>query len=139
QAVVEDTLAPAAEARGRIAVLTPAQLAGEHRDTVVLARLQEGAWPDLRLRSTLFGAAELSLWAGARRGADSPTEPEALRALLREQVVADELRLAVSALARARSRVLVTAIRDEHNEPSALFDALEGLAADPWIDAETLQ
>ena len=139
QAVVEDTLAPAAEARGRIAVLTPAQLAGEHRDTVVLARLQEGAWPDLRLRSTLFGAAELSLWAGARRGADSPTEPEALRALQREQVVADELRLAVSALARARSRVLVTAIRDEHNEPSALFDALEGLAAAPWIDAETLQ
>ena len=139
QAVVEDTLAPAAAARGRIAVLTPAQLAGEHRDTVVLARLQEGAWPDLRLRSTLFGAAELSLWAGARSGAEFPVEPEALRALQREQVVADELRLAVSALARARSRVLVTAVEDDQNEPSALFDALEALVADPWIDAEILR
>src|SRR5699024_7837889 len=148
QAVVEDTLAPAAPARGRIAVLTPAQLAAEHRDTVVLARVQEGAWhdlrlrstligaaqlslwagarrravlaptqlaggpratvvlgrvqegawPDLRLRSTLFGAAELSLWAGARRGAGLPLEADALRALQREQVIADELRLAVSAL-----------------------------------------
>ena len=139
QAVVEDTLAPAAAARGRLAVLTPAQLAGEHRDTVVLARLQEGAWPDLRLRSTLFGAAELQLRAGARRGAELPIEPEAVRALQREQVIADELRLAVSALARARRRVLVTAVQDEQNEPSALFEAFEGMAADPWIDLETLR
>src|SRR5699024_2948651 len=128
-AVVEATLAPAAAARGRIAVLTPAQLAGEHRDTVVLARVQEGAWPDLRLRSTLFGAAELSLWAGARRGAGLPLEADALRALQREQVIADELRLAVSALSRARRRVLVTAVQDEQNAPSALFDALVDLAA----------
>ncbi|MGO1599683.1 MAG: PD-(D/E)XK nuclease family protein, partial [Brachybacterium sp.] len=160
QAVVEDTLAPAAAARGRIAVLTPAQLAGEHRDTVVLARLQEGAWPDLRLRSTLFGAAELSLRAGARHGAELPLEADALRALQREQVIADELRLAVSALARARQRVLVTAIQDEQNEPSALFDACEDLTeharsvdpveppspveppagdTEPWIDLETLR
>ncbi|MGP9537612.1 PD-(D/E)XK nuclease family protein [Brachybacterium sp. AOP43-C2-M15] len=139
QAVVEDTLAPAASARGRIAVLAPAQLAGEQRDTVVLARLQEGAWPDLRLRSTLFGAAELSLLAGARRGAELPREAEALRALQRAQVIADELRLAVGALSRARTRVLVTAVQDEQNEPSALFDALSATAADPWIDAETLR
>ena len=64
---------------------------------------------------------------------------EALRALQREQVVADELRLAVSAVARARQRVLVTAVEDEQNEPSALFDALEALVAEPWIDAETLR
>src|SRR5699024_545797 len=148
QAVVEDTLAPAAAARGRIAVLTPAQLAGEHRDTVVLARVQEGAWPDLRLRSTLFGAAELSLWAGSRRGAELPLEADALRALQRDQVIADELRLAVSALARARRRVLVTAVQDEHSAPSALFDALADLAAapdpdgpaeEPWLDLEALR
>ena len=139
QAVVEDTLAPAAPARGRIAVLTPAQLAGEHRDTVVLARLQEGAWPDLRLRSTLFGAAELTLRVGTGGTAQLPVEPEALRGLQREQVLADELRLAVSALARARTRVLVTAIQDETAEPSALFEALEQLAVDPWIDAESLR
>lgn len=139
QAVVEDTLAPAAAARGRLAVLTPAQLAGEQRDTVVLARVQEGAWPDLRLRSTLFGAAELSLRATARPGAELPAEPEALRALQREQVLADELRLAVSALSRAGRRVLVTAVEDEQSEPSALVDALEDLAGDPWVDPEALR
>ena len=138
QAVVEDTLAPAAAARGRIDVLTPAQLAGEHRDTVVLARLQEGAWPDLRLRSTLFGAADLSLLAGPR-AADPAPGPEALRALQREQVLADELRLAVSALARARTRVLLTAIEGEQEEPSALFDVLEDAAGEPWIDPEVLR
>ena len=138
QAVVEDTLAPAAAARGRIDVLTPAQLAGEHRDTVVLARLQEGVWPDLRLRSTLFGAADLALLAGPR-AADPAPGPEALRALQREQVLADELRLAVSALARARSRVLLTAIEGEQEEPSALFDVLEEAAGEPWIDPEVLR
>jgi CRISPR/Cas system-associated exonuclease Cas4 (RecB family) len=138
QAVVEDTLAPAAAARGRIEVLTPAHLAGEHRDTVVLARLQEGAWPDLRLRSTLFGAADLALLAGPR-APDPVPGPEALRALQREQVLADELRLAVSALARARRRVLVTAIEGEQEEPSALFDVLEAAAGEPWIDPEALR
>ncbi|WP_193104293.1 UrvD/REP family ATP-dependent DNA helicase [Brachybacterium sp. FME24] len=142
QAVVEDTLAPAAAPRGRIAVLTPAQLAGEHRDTVVLARVQEGTWPDLRLRSTLFGAAELSLLAGTRSGADLPADPESLRALQRSEVIADELRLAVSAVARARTRVLVTAVQDEQLEPSALHEALTTIAAgagDPWIDLERLR
>ncbi|MFC7373812.1 PD-(D/E)XK nuclease family protein [Brachybacterium sp. GCM10030267] len=148
QAVVEDTLAPAAAPRGRLSVLTPAQLAGEHRDTVVLARVQEGAWPDLRLRSTLFGAAELSLLAGA--GADAGTEagagiptgledPESLRAIQRSQVVADELRLAVSAVARARTRVLVTAVEDDQLAPSALVEAVETLPGEPWTQLDTLR
>ncbi|MGP4915082.1 PD-(D/E)XK nuclease family protein [Brachybacterium tyrofermentans] len=142
QAVVEDTLAPAAAPRGRIAVLTPAQIAGEQRDTVVLARLQEGAWPDLRLRSTLFGAAELSLLAAARPGAELPSDPESLRAVQRSQVIADELRLAISAMARARTRVLVTAVQDEQLEPSALHEAIASLAAragEPWIDLDRLR
>lgn len=139
QAVVEDTLAPAAVARGSVDVLTPAQIAGAHREVVVLARLQEGAWPDLRLRSTLLGAAELSLIAGGRSGSQMPRDPESLRAVQREQVIADELRLAVSALARARSRVLVTAVEDDDASPSALFEALEALADGDWLDATALR
>lgn len=144
QAVVEDTLAAATPARGRVAVLTPAQLAGEHRDTVVLARVQEGAWPDLRLRSTLFGATELSLIAGVRGEQEVPENIEALRALQRQQVLADELRLALSALSRARCRVLITAVEDEHGEPSALVEVLERIAADPaaappWVGEDDLR
>ena len=139
QAVVEDTLAPAASPRGSVAVLTPAQLAGEQRDTVVLARLQEGTWPDLRLRSTLLGAAELSLLAGSRQGAELPTDLESLRAIQRREVVADELRLAVSALARARDRVLVTAVDGDDLTPSALHEAIETASTGRWTDEAALR
>lgn len=140
QAVVEDTLAPSATPRGRLAVLTPAQLAGEDRDTVVLARVQEGAWPDLRLRSTLLGAADLSLLATSPQAAELAADPDALHAVQRSQVLADELRLAVSALTRARRRVLVTAVDGGELAPSALLDAIEGAApAEPWVQAETLR
>ncbi|GAB4096607.1 UrvD/REP family ATP-dependent DNA helicase [Brachybacterium horti] len=139
QAVVEDTLAASAAPRGRLAVLTPAQLAGEDRDTIVLARLQEGAWPNLRLRSTLFGAAELSLVGAARPGQEPPPDPDTLHAAQRAQVVADEVRLAVSALSRARTRVLVTAVEDGETSPSALLEALEALGLPAWTDAETLR
>ena len=139
QAVVEDTLAPAAVIRGRVDVLTPAQLAGEHRDTVVLARLQEGAWPDLRLRSTLFGAAELPLLAGAADASEWSLEQ--VRAAQRENVLADELRLAVSALSRARRRVLVTAVKGGDDAPSALFGVLSAhtRANGSWLDADALR
>lgn len=139
QAVVEDTLAASAAPRGRLAVLTPAQLAGEDRDTIVLARLQEGAWPNLRLRSTLFGAAELSLVGAARPGQEPPPDPDTLHAAQRAQVVADEVRLAVSALSRARTRVLVTAVEDGETSPSALLEALEALGLPAWTDVETLR
>lgn len=142
QAVAEDTLAPRAEARGRVAVLTPAQLAGFERDTVVLARVQEGAWPNARLRSTLFGASELSLlWAQGRTPRSSqevPLEGAPLRALQREQVIADELRLAVSALARGRSRVLVTAVDGGDLAPSVLLDLLRPHADARWPDPALL-
>jgi superfamily I DNA/RNA helicase/RecB family exonuclease len=136
--VAEDTLGPGAAPRGRVAVLTPTQLAGAERDTVVLARVQDGAWPNTRLRSTLFGAAELSLVAGRARDEDLPTGGAALRAIQREQVIADELRLMVSALSRARARVLVTAVDDGESAPSALVDLLRDLAGDGWIDTDRL-
>ncbi|MCS6712451.1 ATP-dependent helicase [Brachybacterium sp. EF45031] len=116
QAVPEDTLAPAAQLRGRVRVATPAELAGTEVDTVVLARVQEGVWPDLRLRSTLLGAADLDVLADGA----VEDQPARLRALQRQNVLEDELRLAVSALGRARHRLLVTAVEDDDSTPSAL-------------------
>jgi superfamily I DNA/RNA helicase/RecB family exonuclease len=138
QAVAEDTLAPRAEAAGRVAVLTPAQLAGAERDTVVLARVQEGTWPNVRLRSTLFGAAELSLLGSRPDGEELPIEPAALRAVQRESVVADEVRLALSALTRARERVLVTAVDGGELAPSALAPLLQSRAGEGWLDPAVL-
>ncbi|UEJ83597.1 PD-(D/E)XK nuclease family protein [Brachybacterium halotolerans subsp. kimchii] len=138
QAVAEDTLAPRAEAAGRVAVLTPAQLAGAERDTVVLARVQEGTWPNVRLRSTLFGAAELSLLGSRPDGEELPLEPAALRAVQRESVVADEVRLALSALTRARERVLVTAVDGGELAPSGLVLLLQSCAGEGWLDPAVL-
>ncbi|MFE5775938.1 PD-(D/E)XK nuclease family protein [Brachybacterium sp. NPDC056505] len=138
QAVAEDTLAPRAEAAGRVAVLTPAQLAGAERDTIVLARVQEGTWPNVRLRSTLFGAAELSLLGSRPDGEELPLEPAALRAVQRESVVADEVRLALSALTRARERVLVTAVDGGELAPSALVPLLQSRAGEGWLDPAVL-
>lgn len=141
QSVPEDSLAASASVAGRVAVLTPAQIAGTHRDTVVMARLQEGSWPNLRLRSTLFGTAELSLLAGrgVPRGDEEVLSPAALRAVLREQVLADEIRWAVTAMTRARSRVLVTAVDGGDETPSALFEAIAETAQGGWIDLEALR
>lgn len=138
QTVAEDTLAPRAEARGRVSVLTPAQIAGSQRDTIVLARVQEGAWPNMRLRSTLLGAAELSLLGSRATGQELPRSGAALRALQREQVLADELRLVVSALARARSRALVTAVEGAELIPSAIVERLRPLAGGTWPDPAIL-
>lgn len=151
QSVAEDTLAPAASVRGRVAVLTPAQIAGTHRDTVVLAGVQEGAWPNLRLRSTLFGASDLSLLHGAASGATgerglvpgaggAAPDAAALRAMLREQVLADEIRWAVAAVSRARRRVLVTAVDHGELAPSALHDVIAARAGEPtWLDETALR
>ncbi len=130
-AIAEDTLAPGAQLDGRVRVLTPAAVAGEDADTVVLAHMQEGAWPNLRLRSTLFGAAELALSAA---DPSLPLEAGALRAVQREAVMADEIRLAVSALSRARARILVTAVDGEDLAPSAFVDVIERAAGPhPWV------
>ena len=134
QAIAEDTLAPRAEPRGRVAVLTPAQLVGHDRAVVVLARVQEGTWPNTRLRSTLLGASELALEIGR----EERLEPAALRALQREIVIADEIRLAVAAITRAREKVLVTAIEGGDSSASPLVDAIERSAGPGWVDPERL-
>lgn len=138
QAIPEDTLAPTAQRRGLVDVLTPAQLAGLSRDTVVLAGLQEGAWPNLQIRSSVFGAEQLALADAAQHPLSLPE----VRAAQRHSVLADELRLAVSAVSRARHRVLVTAVDGVDLSPSALFTAIERAAvqnAEPWIDPAVLR
>ena len=50
-----DTLAARAR-REAVAVLTPAGAAGREWDLVVVAGVQDGVWPDLRLRDSVLGA-----------------------------------------------------------------------------------
>ena len=113
--VPDDTLAPAAVA-DRVTIMTPATALGTEFDTVVIAGLQDGVWPNLKARGTLFETdkfAEASLSGGG--GAAAPVRD-------RRAVMHDELRLLARSVSRATSRLIVTAVDGEDATPSVFRD-----------------
>ena len=115
-----DSLAARAASRDSVAVLTPAGAAGREWDVVVVAGVQDGTWPDLRLRDSLLGSQSLAeLLAG--RSPDAAGSGAQARAA----VLADELRSFAVATSRARSTVLVTAVSDADSLPSAFVDLVQ--------------
>ena len=123
QDLPSDSLAARAR-RASVQVLTPAGAAGREWDLVVVAGVQEGAWPDLRLRDSLLGAQALvDLVAGrAVPGAGDDAETAAAA---RDAVLADELRSFVVACSRARRSLLVTAVDDADQQPSPFLELVE--------------
>ncbi|MCG2803434.1 MAG: ATP-dependent helicase [Cellulomonas sp.] len=116
-----DSLAPQGGVGG-VQVLTPAGAAGREWDEVVVAGVQDGVWPDLRLRDTLLGAQALAdLLAG--RGTAAADAAAAGQA--RAAVLADELRSFLVACSRARNRLTVTAVSDTDEQPSAFVDLVQ--------------
>ena len=112
-----DSLAASASGAKAVEALTPAGAAGREWDVVVVAGVQDGVWPDLRLRDSLLGSQALvELLAGRSQDAHS-LGPEA-----RQQVLADELRAFAVATSRARRRLLVTAVEDAEDAPSVFCD-----------------
>ncbi len=70
-----DTLAAHGAAGDAVAVLTAAGAAGLEWDVVVVAGVQEGVWPDLRLRDSMLGAVHLVEVMAGRAGArESPAQ-----------------------------------------------------------------
>jgi superfamily I DNA/RNA helicase len=122
-----DSLAARGDAAESVALLTPAGAAGGEWDVVVVAGVQEGVWPDLRLRDSLLGAQHLvEVLAGRAPTGDGGPEgarPEGSEA--RAAVLDDELRGFAVAVSRARRRLVVTAVRDTDHQPSALLDLLD--------------
>ena len=121
QDVPGDTLVGRAQTGESVEVLTPAAAAGRQWRYVVVASVQEGVWPDLRLRGSLLGSEDL-VAVVAGRG----TSFRAAQAAVRY----DETRLFVVAVSRASERLLVTAVRSEDDQPSVYLD----LVAPPGAD-----
>jgi superfamily I DNA/RNA helicase/RecB family exonuclease len=121
-----DTLAERAPGDDAVALVTAQAAAGREWDVVAVARVQEGSWPDLRLRSSLLGAQLLADLADGRadeaslRGGGAPGGRQI--AAQRRAVLDDELRLFHVAVSRARRRLLVTAVRSEDELPSPFLD-----------------
>ncbi|WP_380155312.1 PD-(D/E)XK nuclease family protein [Kineococcus gynurae] len=119
--VPSDTLADRAPDTGAVTLTTPQGAAGREWDVVVVAGVQEGVWPDLRLRGSLLGAVDL---VDVLEGRHEETAEVRLRAA-RRAVLDDELRYFHVAVSRARRELVVTAVRDEDERPSALLDLVD--------------
>lgn len=121
-AEVPEDLLTAPDRQGAVSLLTPAAALGTEFAAVVIAGVQDGVWPNTRLRGGLLDgwrlADDLLAWRSGRT-ADVPAVLDRRRAVLYE-----ELRLFVRAVSRTRSRLVVTAVDDDDAGPSALFSFL---------------
>ncbi|WP_459642782.1 ATP-dependent helicase [Kineococcus sp. NUM-3379] len=119
--VPTDTLAERAPGTGAVTLTTAQGAVGREWDVVVVAGVQEGAWPDLRLRGSVLGSQALvDLLAG--RDADGPGA--------RRAVLEDELRLFHVAVSRARRELVVTSVRTEDERPSPFLDLVDPRGGD---------
>lgn len=116
--VPEDTLSTP-DRPGRVTLLTPATALGTQFDAVVVAGVQDGVWPNVRLRGGMLHTWRLAdALIAQRTGVEIPAPGMLDR---RRSALHDELRLFVRAVSRARSRLLVTAVDDDDLTPSPFF------------------
>ncbi|MHC3000371.1 DNA helicase [Microbacterium sp. HJ5] len=99
-----------------VQLLTPAGALGLEFDTVVVAGVQDGVWPNTRLRGSLLETWRLAD-AATRAADDAPGVFDRRRSAMH-----DELRLLARALSRATERVVVTAVDDDDSGPSVFFE-----------------
>lgn len=119
--VPDDTLAPRA-ARDSVLVTTPVGMAGLQFDTVVVAGLQQGVWPNLRQRGSLLGSTDLvHLLQTAPPGTDDARSAESPGPVdERAAVLSDELRQFALAISRARRHLVLAAVGDDEQAPGVL-------------------
>ncbi|GAA5158555.1 ATP-dependent helicase [Ornithinimicrobium tianjinense] len=128
--VAADTLVVGARTGSAVEVLTPQAAAGRQWSHVAVVGVQDGVWPDLRLRDTLLGAEAL---VAVLRGQPAHGA-EAVRAA-QAQVRADELRQFHVAITRADRQLLVTAVASTDDQPSGFLDLVDPAHRDrPQVD-----
>ncbi|WP_235835651.1 MULTISPECIES: ATP-dependent DNA helicase [Arthrobacter] len=113
-----DTLAARAQLEDAVELMTPASAAGREWPVVIVAGLQEGVWPNTRLRGELLGS---TLFADAvEHGAAHALQRGALSRL--RDIRYDELRSFSAAVSRAREHLICTAVSSEDEQQSAFLD-----------------
>ncbi|GAB3415129.1 ATP-dependent helicase [Flindersiella endophytica] len=126
QEIPADTLAPRAPEGDAVALLTAHAAKGLEWDVVAVVGVQDGAWPDLRMRGSLLGSEFLVDVLAGRHSEDRRVG--GMEAISR--ALAEERRLFYVAVTRARRTLLVTAIRDEEDQPSRFLEELLPYAGD---------
>lgn len=113
-----DTLTARPPVEEAVEVLTPAGAAGREWPVVFIAGLQEGTWPNTRLRGELLGN---TLLADAMEHGPAVAVQQGPGERLRA-IRTDELRTFVAALTRASERLVLTAVEDEESRSSAFLE-----------------
>ncbi|MEV0457840.1 ATP-dependent DNA helicase [Catellatospora methionotrophica] len=106
QQLPADSLAASGDRGEAVRLLTAHAAKGLEWDVVVVAGVQEGVWPDLRLRGSLLGSEQLVDEVAQRA---QPGE-KAQRVAQTAALLAEERRLFYVAATRARRRLVVTAV-----------------------------
>jgi superfamily I DNA/RNA helicase len=118
-----DTLAARAQLEDAVELMTPASAAGREWPMVIIAGLQEGVWPNTRLRGELLGS---TLFADAvEHGVDYALQLSPLSRL--HEIRYDELRSFSTAISRAQNLLVCTAVSSEDDQPSSFLDYVSPL------------
>ena len=100
-----------------VELLTPFSAKGREWKLVVVAGVQEGIWPNLRIRGSLLGSERL-----AERDRNPDLAALELELVAKAAVAVDELRLFYAAISRASQDLIITAVDREEDQPSTYFD-----------------
>lgn len=111
QDVAEDVLVPE-PARPAVWLGTASATAGRQWSVAIMHSVNDGVWPNTRLRGSLLGAPQVA-WVA--RG-ESPDDIDQRRVVLD-----DEIRMATLAASRACNQLVVSAISSDDTSPSPLF------------------
>ena len=127
-----DSLAHTAPIDQAVTLTTPAGAAGRHWNLVFLPSLQQGQWPNLTPRNTLFGGEELADVMLHGELSDTVTTSAGKRDAQLAAVLASEQKSFLVALTRADEYAVMSAVLNDDHVPS---DFLYGYVPE-WFDRD---
>jgi superfamily I DNA/RNA helicase/RecB family exonuclease len=125
QDIPMDTLTQRTTRHASVSVLTPASAAGRHWPLVIVAGVQDGVWPNLRLRGELLGSGELRALLDHGESFRSTRDPVSLL----QDIRFDELRTFSLAVSRATEELVCCAVSSQDEQASQFLDVLDPLPA----------